>query len=144
MQAAPEPQTVLGFDYGSRKIGVAVGQTLTATASPITVVANTKDGPDWQVFEQLVNEWRPARLIVGLPLSLDGGEQPMSRAARRFAEELSARFRLPVDFSDERGTTKAARSDFAERRAAGLARRSAGRQVDALAAQLIVEQWLNR
>jgi putative holliday junction resolvase len=133
---------VLGFDVGSRRIGVAVGQDITGSASPVEVVGFHEQGPDWSRIDALVREWRPDRLLVGLPLTLDGGEQPITAIARDFAEDAGSRYRLPVDLVDERFTSKEADRRFAELRKSGLARRSDAARLDALAAQIIVEQWL--
>jgi putative Holliday junction resolvase len=133
---------VLGFDVGSRRIGVAVGQNLTGSASPVDVVAQGDQGPDWTRIDALVREWRPERLLVGLPLSLDGGEQDMTARARAFAKEAGARYGLAVDMVDERLSSKEADRRFAELRKHGLARRRDAARLDALAAQIIVEQWL--
>jgi len=123
-------ELVLAFDYGLRHIGVAVGQTVTGTATPLTTVAARDGRPDWAAIEKLVGEWRPAAMIVGLPLNMDDSESPMSERARRFARQLGQRTRLPVRLVDERLTSHAARA----------ADRS---QSHAHAAALIAETWLN-
>lgn len=133
---------VLGFDVGSRRIGVAVGQNITGSASPVEVVGHGDLGPDWARIDALVREWRPDRLLVGLPLMLDGGEQAITAIARAFAEEAGRRYSLPVDLVDERFSSKEADRRFAELRRNGLARRRDAARLDALAAQIIVEQWL--
>jgi len=133
--------TVFGFDFGHRRIGVAVGQTATRTTSPVATLGH-RTGPDWQALEKLVREWRPAGFVVGLPLDRDGGETDMSRDARLFGAALRARFGLPVAFFDERLTSSAARSDFAERRASGQSRRKHAGLLDAVAAAIILENWL--
>lgn len=133
---------VLGFDVGSKRIGVAVGNTLTGTARPIAVVDVRNDGPDWAALARLVAEWRPQRLIVGEPLTLDGQSQPATRAARRFAHQVRERFALPAILVDERSSSREADSRFAEQRRSGQARRSAAAALDAVAAQIILERWL--
>ncbi len=133
---------VLGFDVGSRRIGVAVGQNITGSASPVEVVTRGDAGPDWTRIDALVREWRPHRLLVGLPLTLDGGEQPITTVARDFAETVGSRYQLPVDLVDERFTSNEADRRFAALRKSGLARRRDAARLDALAAQVIVEQWL--
>lgn len=129
------PALLLGFDYGTRRIGVALGETLTASARPLGTVVVHRNRPDWEALGRLVEQWRPARLVVGLPLELDGGEQEVTRGARRFGRQLEGRYRLPVDLVDERLTTRAAR----EQRAASGRWRD---PIDPLAAQLILEGWL--
>ncbi|MCX7557336.1 Holliday junction resolvase RuvX [Xanthomonadaceae bacterium JHOS43] len=136
------PVCVLGFDVGARRIGVAVGNTLSCTARAIAMVAAHDDGPDWDAVAALVREWRPDRLVVGEPLTLDGEAQPATHLSRRFAREASARFDLPVDLVDERSSSREADRRFAEQRRSGQARRRDAQSLDALAAQIIVERWL--
>lgn len=136
------PLCVLGFDVGARRIGVAVGNTLSHTARAIAMVAAREDGPDWNAVAALVREWRPDRLVVGEPLTLDGETQPATHMARRFAREAGERFGLPVDLVDERSSSREADRRFAEKRRAGQARRRDAAMQDALAAQIIIERWL--
>lgn len=136
------PVCVLGFDVGARRIGVAVGNTVSGTARPIAMVAARDDGPDWDAVAALVREWRPDRLVVGEPLTLDGETQLATHMARRFAREAAARFALPVDLIDERSSSREAERRFAHARREGRARRRDAQTLDALAAQIIVERWL--
>jgi len=131
----------LGFDFGLRRIGVAVGQATTCTASKLETVRNGRT-PDWSAIDRLVREWRPGQLLVGLPLGPDGDETDMSKAAREFGAELGARYSLPVEFADERLTSRAAESRFVELRARGELRRKNADQLDAISAQIILENWL--
>jgi putative Holliday junction resolvase len=123
-------ELVLAFDYGLRHIGVAVGQSVTGTATPLTTVAARDGRPDWTAIDKLVGEWRPALVIVGLPLNMDESESPMSARARRFARQLGQRTRLPVRLVDERLTSYATRG-------------SEPSESHAHAAALIAETWLN-
>jgi len=132
---------ILAFDFGLRRIGVAVGQTTTRTASPVQTVSNGRE-PDWAAIDQLLREWQPRRLLVGLPLGPEGDETEMSREARRFGGRLQERCGIEVDYADERLTSRAAESRFAELRAAGAARRKNADQLDAISAQIILENWL--
>ncbi|MEI7036101.1 Holliday junction resolvase RuvX [Fulvimonas yonginensis] len=133
---------VLGFDVGSRLIGVAVGNRVTASARALAVVPVQSGGPDWPRLDALQREWQPDTLVVGLPLTLDGAEQPASRLARRFAEHLRQRYRTPVVLVDERHSSQEAARRFAEARAAGARRRSDADRIDAEAAAVILERWL--
>lgn len=133
---------VLGFDYGSRCIGVALGNRITRTARALDVVRNTDGGVDWASCDNLVSNWQPDTLVVGLPLTLEGGEQKASRAARAFAATLEQRYRLPVFFVDERNTSQEAARRFAMRRVAGMAKKKHAEAIDALAAEIITESWL--
>jgi putative holliday junction resolvase len=135
------PATVLGFDVGSRRIGVALANTLSASARALAVIERGAD--DWRRFDALVAEWRPRLLIVGDPLMLDGSVQEATLAARRFARQLAARYRLPVGLVDERASSKEADRRFAAARAEGRARRRDAALQDARAAQIILERWFD-
>lgn len=132
----------LGFDVGTRLIGVAVGNTLSASARPLDVVAVRQDRPDWQRLDALRREWQPDLLVVGLPLTLDGGEQAITRVARRFAAQAGERYRLLVQLVDERHSSQEAARRFAHARAAGTRRRRDADKLDAMAAVVILESWL--
>lgn len=134
--------TWLAFDFGLRRIGVAVGQTATRTASPLAVVRHGSREPDWVHLRQLLDEWKPVGLVVGLPLGPDGDPTPMSGRARAFGDTLGAESGLPVAWSDERLSSRAAEQRFAANRAAGSARRKDAAQLDAMAAAIILENWL--
>ena len=132
---------ILGFDFGLRRIGVAIGQTTTHTASSLETVSHGRE-PDWIAIARLVKEWKPATLLVGLPLGPDGEETDMSKTARRFGAALQKRFSIEVAYADERLSSRAAEDRFAELRAGGRARRKDASQLDAMAAQIILENWL--
>jgi len=138
---AEPPARVLGFDFGQRRIGVAAGQAFTGTAQGIAVVPNSASGPDWARLEALVREWRPDALVVGRPLTLGGDEQPASQAAKGFGRQLAKRFGLPVHAQDERLSSREADHRFAELRRNGLKRARDATELDALAAQVIVEDF---
>ena len=133
---------VLGFDVGSRLTGVAIGNRFTGTARALTTVTVHGDGPDWARLDALRQEWQPETLVVGLPLTLDGAEQPASRRARDFGARLQQRYELPVVFVDERHSSQEAAQRFAAGRAAGLKRRRDAAGIDAEAAAVILERWL--
>ena len=136
-------QVVLAFDYGSRRIGVAVGQRTTGTASPAGVIS-VSGSVDWTAVERCVREWSPARLLVGLPYNMDGSETVLTGACRGFAAELERRFGLPVEFVDERLTSAAATADLREARRSGARSRRVRREdIDANSARLILETWLH-
>ena len=141
---ADNPGCLLGFDVGSRRIGVAVGNTLSASARGIDVVAMRDDGPDWEHVDRLIRQWRPKQLLVGDPLTLNGDVQEITRIARRFAEQLGERSGLPVALVDERSSSREADRRFADRRAGGRARRKDAAQLDAVAAEIIIERWFDR
>ena len=126
-------KTVIGFDFGSHWIGVAVGQTLTHQASPLKAVR----AGDWSAIADLLQQWQPQLLVIGLPLDMRGGKQEMSRRAERFARQLEGRFRLPTRMVDERLTTREAYQIALE----GTDRKSKP-EIDSLSAVLITESWL--
>ncbi|MEO8777925.1 MAG: Holliday junction resolvase RuvX [Rhodanobacter sp.] len=133
---------VFGFDVGSRLTGVAIGNRLTGTARALTTLPIHDGSPDWGRLDALRREWQPDHLVVGLPLTLEGTEQPASRRARKFATELQQRYNLPVALVDERHRSQEAAQRFASGRAAGLKRRRDAAEIDAEAAAVILERWL--
>jgi putative Holliday junction resolvase len=133
---------VFGFDVGSRLTGVAIGNRFTATARALTTLPIHDDQPDWNQLDALRREWQPDVLVVGLPLTLEGTEQPASRRARAFAAQLQQRYKLPVELVDERHSSQEAAQRFAAGRAAGLKRRRDAAAIDAEAAAVILERWL--
>lgn len=133
--------TFLGFDFGKRRIGVAVGQGTTRTASALTTVSNGAE-PDWQAISKLVLDWRPAGLVVGLPVDEEGQDTKMSGLATDFGRALESRYKIPVFYMDERLTSSEAGGQFVEARAQGRARRKDIGRLDAVAAKIILENWL--
>ncbi|WP_318269493.1 Holliday junction resolvase RuvX [Salinisphaera orenii] len=137
---------VLGFDFGTEWIGVALGNRIAGSARPLTAVGGG-DPPAWPAIDELIAEWRPARLVVGLPLDDQsdepGAEQPMTRRSRRFMRQLAARFEIAVDAVDERYTTTEAVDRLRAARASGSRKtRVTKTDRDAAAAGVIVETWL--
>lgn len=133
---------VLGFDYGMRWIGVAAGNRISQSARPLAALAAQAGQPDWSRIDALLREWQPEALVVGLPLTLDGGEQKITAGARAFAAALGDRSGVPVQLVDERHTSQEAARRFAAQRAAGAARRRDAQNIDSLAAAVILESWL--
>ncbi|QOL16023.1 Holliday junction resolvase RuvX [Dickeya dianthicola] len=134
-------RTLLAFDFGTRSIGVAIGQEITGTARPLTSLKAQDGVPDWQKVEKLLSEWQPALIIVGLPLNMDGTEQPLTARARKFAQRLHGRFGVKVDLHDERLSTVEARADLFER--GGFRALDKG-SVDAASAVIILESWFEQ
>lgn len=129
----------LGFDFGYKRIGVAVGQSLTKSASPLETLSAKKGIPSWDQVKALIKKWQPVGLIVGLPTKIDGKEQYTTKAARIFAESLQSQYHLPVHLVDERLTTVEARTTLYQQ---GGYRKIQQSQVDSVAACIILEQWL--
>lgn len=134
--------TVLGFDVGARRIGIAVGSAFGHGARALAVVDVHANGPDWAMIDRLRKEWRPDGIIVGDPMTLEGGDQPIRQRAHAFARELHARYRLPVVLVDERSSSIEAAQRFASDRAEGRKRRRDADALDAVAAAVIIERWL--
>lgn len=139
---ADEPasfQRVLGFDFGTKRIGVASAQAVTGTASPLAPVPARDGIPDWDKLDAVIAEWTPEALVVGLPLNMDDTESTLSQLARKFARRMVARYRLPVFMCDERLSSHSARGLLME-----VQQRRKGRlpALDSTAAVLIAEAWL--
>jgi putative Holliday junction resolvase len=130
----------LGFDVGERYLGVSVGSRHTRLAEPLTTLHVARQSPDWQALDRLVKEWKPGGLVVGLPLNMDGSANRMTRVARAFGERLGERYNLPVHMVDERLSTRAAVDSLIE---AGVPVRRHRQKVDRLAAQTILQAFLN-
>lgn len=134
----PKPRTILGFDFGTTRIGVAVGQEVTGTATPLSPL-KARDGiPNWEQIEALVLEWQPDAFVVGLPLNMDGTENEMCQRAKKFANRLHGRYNRPRYLVDERLSSYEAKGQVI---AAGGNRDFKANSVDGLAAQMILETW---
>lgn len=135
-------QTVLAFDFGLKRIGIASGDTLTRTAAPRAALPAGKSGPDWSAIEREVRSLSPAVLVVGAPYNDDGSEGALGERVRRFAAELERRFALPVHLVDERFSSLEASAALKERRATGERRRRVRRaDIDSAAATVILGRW---
>lgn len=130
--------TVMGFDFGTKSIGIAVGQSITGSANPLTSVKAVDGIPNWDDIGKLINEWKPELLVIGLPLNMDGTEQEMTQRARKFANRLNGRFGVKIATQDERLTTADAKARLFE--LGGFKALTKG-QVDAVSAVLIVESY---
>ena len=120
----------MGFDFGMKRIGVAVGQKVTHTASGLTVVQACDGIPRWEYLDKIVLDWQPEKFIVGLPLNMDGSKSEMSQKAHKFSRRLSSRYNIQSEMFDERLTSFEAREHEEKI------------HIDAIAARLILESWL--
>lgn len=134
--------TVMGFDVGARRIGVAVGSAFGHGARALAVIDVHGEHTDWPAIDKLHKEWRPDGLVVGDPMTLDGGDQPIRLRAHAFARALQSRYQLPVVLMDERASSIEAAQRFAVDRAQGRRRRRDAAALDAVAAAVIVERYL--
>ncbi len=130
--------TILAFDFGKKRIGVATGETLLGSAHPLTVIHAESNDDRLAAIGQLVTEWQPERLVVGLPTHADGTPHEMTRLAHKFGERLHKKFNLPVSYADERMTSLDAEARLRE---TGRNSKSAKPLLDAVAAQLILQTW---
>lgn len=134
-------KTLLAFDYGTKNIGVATGQTITSSANPLPPL-KAKDGvPDWVQVEKIIQEWKPDLVLVGLPLNMDDTESELSSRARKFANRLNGRFGVKIELVDERLTSFEAKGEVIKR---GGSRDYKNNPVDSIAARLILESWFER
>lgn len=133
--------TILAFDFGTRRIGVAVGEMMLRTARPLTTISGEANAARFEAIGRLIAEWQPARLVVGLPLALDGSEHEMTARCRRFGNQLRGRYQLPVDFADERLSSVTAEERL-HARGVSTGRNKAA--VDAEAAAVILQTYFDR
>ncbi|AGI32204.1 TPA: Holliday junction resolvase RuvX [Mannheimia haemolytica] len=131
-------KTVIAFDFGTNSIGCAVGQSITGTAQGLTTFKAQDGIPNWEEIGKLLQDWKPDMLVVGLPLNMDGTEQPLTQRARKFANRLNGRFNLPVELQDERLTTVEAKAEIFSRGGYKALKKD---KVDSISACLILESW---
>jgi putative Holliday junction resolvase len=137
-----QPRTILAFDFGLRRIGVAIGQDITGSASPLGVVANREDGVDYDAIAALIKEWRPSGIVVGMPSHADGSPSSLQDPVDAFIEELG-RFALDIATVDERHTSVEAENALKKARAAGSRGRISKEAIDSTAAVFIAERYLS-
>lgn len=132
--------TAIGFDFGTRKIGIAIAQAITKSASPLEQKIQVKDGiPDWKAINKLIQDWEPDALVVGIPLNIDETEQPVTQMTKKFLQQIKQKYSIPTFAADERFTTKSAKERvFSQHGYKGLKKYS----IDGVAAALILEQWI--
>lgn len=140
-QAHVQSGTVLAFDFGEKRIGIAVGEHLLTSANPLMTIDNESNEIRFQIITKLVNEWQPRLLVVGLPLSLDGSEHAVTQLCKKFARRLNGRFNLPVALIDERYSSAAASQLLNE---AGIRGRAQKEMLDQVAAQTILQSYFDQ
>ena len=137
-------RTLLAFDFGTRKIGVAVGQEFTQSSSALPVLRSRDECPDWDSISQLIECWQPDALVVGIPLNMDGSNNEMTKKAKRFSNRLHGRYNLPVYPADERLTTREAARDCYDPHNKRGHKRKGHMEVDSVAAQIILETFFSQ
>ena len=133
------PETLLGFDFGTKSIGVSTGQMITATAQPLAAIKANDGIPNWDIVKKVISDWQPDLLIIGLPLNMDGTEQPITQRARKFANRLNGRFGVKIALQDERLTTASAKEFIFNH--GGYKALEKGK-IDSVSAALILESWM--
>lgn len=131
--------TVIAFDFGMKSIGVAIGQSITGTASPLQAIKAQDGIPNWEILQVLISQWQPNALLVGLPLNMDGSEQAITASVRRFVGRLKHKYNLPVFLHDERLSTVDAKAKLFE---LGGYKKLSKEKIDSVSACLIYESWL--
>ncbi|MXP67720.1 Holliday junction resolvase RuvX [Pantoea sp. Aalb] len=135
-------ETVLGFDFGTKRIGVAIGQSITGTARPLALITEKNKILIWRNIKKLLNEWKPNFLVVGLPLNMDGTEQSISIKARKFAKQLQNYFHIHVELQDERLTSIEAKANIFEH--GGYRALQSNIYIDSQAAVIILQDWFKK
>ena len=135
-------RTLLGFDYGSKRIGVAVGQDLTRNANGLRTLQNNQSGPDWPAIDELIKQWQPDLLVVGMPHNMDDSPHPLAESVRHFGKQLEQRYNLPVVWIDEKLSSLEAEAQLAHSGKSRSGKRDKT-NIDKLAAAVILQTWLN-
>lgn len=133
----------IGIDFGMVNIGIALGQSITGMSAALTTIRVKNKKFTWNELDEIMKQWRPAAMIIGLPLTEDGEEQLITRQTKNFAKKLIIRYKVPVHEVDERYSSMQAQEDFAQARKQGNAKRKHGKNLDAHAAKNILQRWLD-
>lgn len=134
--------TVLAFDFGLKRTGVAVGNTLTGSATPECTLTAKDEQPNWEGISQLIIDWKPSQIVVGLPIELDGTENPLKKRVERFCNQLNGRYNLPIDQENEQFTSIEAAERLKLLRQSGRKQKVKKEEVDKIAASIILEGWM--
>jgi len=144
-QQGSQTSCILALDFGLRRIGVATANSLTNTANALTTITARDGQPDWALMDQLIEEWQPDILVLGLPYNIDNSESEMTARIREFQQQLADRYAISIATTDERYTSAEAETLMKAARIKGTkTKRVTKGEIDALAAQLIAEQWLHK
>jgi putative Holliday junction resolvase len=136
--------TLLAFDFGLARTGVAIGNTITGIATPLCVLQSNDQQPNWQGINNVIKEWQPKRLIVGMPTYLDGSKSDMTRRTERFCRQLEGRYALPVETVNEQLSSREAEQRLKQARQRGRKKKITKGEIDQLAAAIILESWMQQ
>ena len=136
--------TLLAFDFGLARTGIAIGNTLTNIATPLCVLKSRDEKPDWEGISKLIKEWQPKRLIVGIPSYLDGSKSEMTQRTERFCRQLAGRYALPVETVNEQLSSLEAKQRLKQTRQKGRKKKITKGEIDKLAAAIILESWMQQ
>ncbi len=135
---------IIAFDFGLKRTGVAVGNTLTGSATPECTLHSKQDHPDWDGITQLFKEWQPTKVVVGMPTELDGSESPLTKAVQRFCNQIQGRYNIEVEQENEQFTSIEAGQRLKQLRQSGRKKKVTKDEVDKIAAAIILENWMQK
>ncbi len=135
---------IIAFDFGLKRTGVAVGNTLTGSATPECTLHSKQDQPDWDGITQLFKEWQPTKVVVGMPTELDGSESPLTKAVQRFCNQIEGRYNIEVEQENEQFTSIEAGQRLKQLRQSGRKKKVTKDEVDKIAAAIILENWMQK
>lgn len=135
---------VIAFDFGLKRTGVAVGNTIMGSATPECTLTSKDEQPDWKGISKLFEEWKPTQVVVGMPTELDGSENPLKKRIDRFCNQIQGRYNVPVDQENEQFTSIEAAQRLKQLRQSGRKQKVSKDEVDKIAASIILENWMQR
>lgn len=135
---------VIAFDFGLKRTGVAVGNTVIGSATPECTLISKDELPDWDAITKLFEEWKPAQIVVGMPIELDGGESPLKKRIDRFCNQIQGRYNIAVDQENEQFTSIEAAQRLKQLRQSGRKQKITKDEVDKIAASIILENWMRK
>lgn len=135
---------VIAFDFGLKRTGVAVGNTVIGSATPECTLTSKDESPDWDGISRLIEEWKPTQIVVGMPMELDGSENPLKKRIERFCNQIQGRYNVAVDQENEQFTSLEAAQRLKQLRQSGRKQKVSKDEVDKIAASIILENWMQR
>ena len=135
---------VIAFDFGLKRTGVAVGNTVIGSATPECTLTSKDESPDWDGISKLIEDWQPSQIVVGMPMELDGSENPLKKRIERFCNQIQGRYNITVDQENEQFTSLEAAQRLKQLRQSGRKQKVSKDEVDKIAASIILENWMQR